>query len=95
MTSCDLPVSSAVDLPVETVESLGAGSRLHPLQQAFLEEGAGQCGYCLAGIAITASALLKKNATPSRAEIVAALDPHLCRCGIHNRVVRAIQRAGA
>ena len=62
---------------------------LHPLQQAFLDEQAGQCGYCLSGILISAAALLAKNPSPSRADIIAALDPHLCRCGIHNRVIRA------
>ena len=62
---------------------------------AFLDEQAGQCGYCLSGILIAATALLKKKPKPSRADIVEALDPHLCRCGIHNRVVRAIQKASA
>ena len=62
---------------------------------AFLDEQAGQCGYCLSGILISASALLAKNRKPSRADIIAALDPHLCRCGIHNRVVRAVQKAAA
>ena len=66
-----------------------------PLQQAFLDEQAGQCGYCLSGILISAAALLDENTKPSRADIIAALDPHLCRCGIHNRVIRAVQKAGA
>ena len=61
-----------------------------PLQQAFVDEQAGQCGYCLSGILISAAALLARNPRPSRSEIVAALDPHLCRCGIHNRVIRAV-----
>ena len=65
------------------------------MQQALLEEQAGQCGYCLPGIVISATALLDKNPTPSRADIIEALDPHLCRCGIQNRVIRAVQRAGA
>ena len=66
---------------------------LSPLQQAFLDEQAGQCGYCLSGILVSAAALLKKKPKPSRDDIVAALDPHLCRCGIHNRVVRAVLKA--
>ena len=77
---------------VTTVEGLSANGALHPLQQAFLDEQAGQCGYCLSGILISAAALLARNPQPSRAEIVAALDPHLCRCGMHNRVIRAVQR---
>ncbi len=71
----------------------GGNGALSPLQQAFLDEQAGQCGYCLSGILVSATALLNKNPKPSRADIVAALDPHLCRCGIHNRVVRAVQKA--
>ncbi len=65
------------------------------MQQALLEEQAGQCGYCLPGIVISATALLDRNPKPSRADIIEALDPHLCRCGIQNRVIRAVQRAGA
>ncbi len=63
--------------------------------QAFLDEQAGQCGYCLSGILISATALLARNPRPSRAEIAAALDAHLCRCGMHNRVIRAVARASA
>ena len=74
---------------------MSSDGTLHPLQQAFLDEQAGQCGYCLSGILISAAALLARNPRPSRAEIAAALDPHLCRCGIHNRVIRAVERAGA
>ena len=74
---------------------LADNGALHPLQQALLDEQAGQCGYCLSGILISAAALLAKNPKPSRADIIAALDPHLCRCGIHNRVIRAVQKAGA
>ena len=78
---------------ITTVEGLSANGALSPLQQAFLDEQAGQCGYCLSGILVSAAALLKKKPKPSREDIVAALDPHLCRCGIHNRVVRAVQKA--
>ncbi len=67
----------------------------HPLVAAFLDEQAGQCGYCLSGIIVSAKALLDRQPAPSRAEIIAALDPHLCRCGAHNRIIRGIERAGA
>ncbi len=93
--SCAREVGTLAGLTVTTVECLGQNGALHPIQQALLDEQAGQCGYCLAGIAVSATALLKRNPKPSRAEIVAALDPHLCRCGIHNRIIRAVQRAGA
>jgi aerobic-type carbon monoxide dehydrogenase small subunit (CoxS/CutS family) len=91
--SCAREVATVVGRSVTTVEGLGANGALHPLQHAFLDEQAGQCGYCLPGILVSAAALLAKNSKPSRAEIAAALDPHLCRCGIHNRVIRAIQSA--
>ena len=92
--SCARDVASVAGKSVTTIEGLAANDALHPLQQAFLDEQAGQCGYCLSGILISAAALLAKNAKPSRDDIVAALDPHLCRCGIHNRVIRAVQKAG-
>jgi aerobic-type carbon monoxide dehydrogenase small subunit (CoxS/CutS family) len=91
--SCTRQIASIAGAEVTTVEGLSRGGALNPLQQAFLEEQAGQCGYCLPGILVSASALLATNPTPSRAEIIAALDPHLCRCGIHNRVIRAVQKA--
>ena len=94
-TACTRAVDTVVGKAVTTVEGLSPNGALHPLQQAFLDEQAGQCGYCLAGILVSASALLKRNPTPSRAEIAAALDPHLCRCGIHNRVFRAVEKASA
>jgi nicotinate dehydrogenase subunit A len=93
-TSCSREAATAAGRSITTVEGLSNDGALHALQQAFLDEQAGQCGYCLSGILISASALLAKNSKPSRAEIVTALDPHLCRCGIHNRVVRAVQKAG-
>ncbi len=93
--SCAREVASVAGRTITTVEGLSRDGALHPLQQAFLDEQAGQCGYCLPGILVSATALLAKNPKPSRNEIVAALDPHLCRCGIHNRVIRAIQKAGA
>jgi nicotinate dehydrogenase subunit A len=93
--SCTRELAALVGKSVVTVEGLSSNGALHPLQQAFLDEQAGQCGYCLSGILISAAALLARNAKPSRAEIAAALDAHLCRCGIHNRVIRAVQRAAA
>jgi len=93
--SCARELQSIESRGVTTVEGLSANGALHPLQQAFLDEQAGQCGYCLSGILVSAAALLKRHPQPSREQIVAALDPHLCRCGIHNRVIRAIQKAGA
>lgn len=93
--SCAREVASVAGRAIATVEGLSHNGALHPLQQAFLDEQAGQCSYCLPGILISASALLAKNPKPSRVEIVTALDPHLCRCGIHNRVIRAVQKAAA
>jgi nicotinate dehydrogenase subunit A len=93
--SCAREVAAVAGKTVITVEGLSGTEGLHPLQQALLDEQAGQCGYCLSGILISDAALLEKNSAPSRADIIAALDPHLCRCGIHNRVIRAVRKAGA
>ena len=76
-----------------TVEGLGSPDRPHPLQQAFLDEQAGQCGYCLPGILISAKALIDRNPAPSRREIAEALDEHICRCGSHTRILRAVALA--
>jgi nicotinate dehydrogenase subunit A len=89
--SCAREVGSLAGRKVTTVEGLA----LAPLRQAFLDEQAGQCGYCLSGILISAAALLARDPQPSRAAIAAALDPHLCRCGAHNRIIRAVARAAA
>jgi nicotinate dehydrogenase subunit A len=89
--SCTREVSTVAGRHVETVESLTS----HPLRQAFLEEQAGQCGYCLSGILISAKALLDANKSPTRAEIAAALDKNLCRCGAHPRILRAVEKAAA
>lgn len=94
-TACNLPLWSVDGRQVTTLEGLGTIQQPHPLQTAFLEERAGQCGYCLAGILTSAVALLRDTPDPSREDIVRALEPHLCRCGAHNRMVRAVQRACA
>jgi aerobic-type carbon monoxide dehydrogenase small subunit (CoxS/CutS family) len=93
--SCSSEIATIAGKSITTIEGLANNGALHPLQQALLDEQAGQCGYCLSGILISAAALLAKNPKPSRADVIAALDPHLCRCGIHNRVIRAVQKAGA
>ncbi len=93
--SCNRDVSTLAGKNVTTVEGLGTPKRPHPLQQAFLDEQAGQCGYCLAGILISAKALLEKNKSPTRKEIALALDGNICRCGSHNRIMRAVEKAAA
>lgn len=93
ITSCDTPLSAAVDRDVTTVEGLAAADRLSDLQAAFLEEQAGQCGYCLSGVLLTAAALLAADPHPTREAIRAALDRTMCRCGAQQRFVRAIERA--
>jgi nicotinate dehydrogenase subunit A len=93
--SCSREAQTVEGKAIVTVEGLWNGEELSALQEAFLGEQAGQCGYCLPGILISATALLDKNRNPSRADIIAALDPHLCRCGIQNRVVRGVQKAAA
>jgi nicotinate dehydrogenase subunit A len=87
--SCAREVGSVEGRRISTVESL----QEHVLVQAFLDEQAGQCGYCLSGILISAKALLDRNSAPNRDDIVAALDTHLCRCGTHHRILRAVARA--
>jgi len=93
VTSCDTPLWSVADKDVTTVEGLGNAERPHPLQRAFIAEQAMQCGYCVSGILISAAALLMQNKTPTDADVRAALDRNLCRCGSHNRMVRAVLRA--
>ena len=93
MASCDLPVSFVLDKKITTVEGLGGNGELHPVQKALIEEQAAQCGFCMSGIAVSAAALLQHNPCPTATEVRAALDKNLCRCGSHNRVVRAILRA--
>ena len=89
--ACSREVGTVAGKRIETVEALAD----HPLRQAFLDEQAGQCGYCLSGILISAKALLDRTPRPTREQIVAALDKHLCRCGTQSRIIRAVERAGA
>ena len=92
--SCNAALDSVVGKQITTVEGLrGTDGELHPLQQAFLDEQAGQCGYCLSGILISAKALLDQNPDPTRHEIALALDNNLCRCGSHVRILDAVTRA--
>lgn len=91
--SCDTPLWAAAGKNVITIEGLGTPKRAHRLQRAFIAEQAGQCGYCLSGIMVTAEALLARTPDPTEDEVRAALDRHLCRCGTHNRIVRAVLRA--
>jgi len=92
---CTKPIWGVAGKQIVTVEGLGSAEHPHPLQQAFLDEQAGQCGYCLAGILISAKALLDRNPRPSRQEIAQALDGNICRCGSHNRIMRAVENAAA
>ncbi len=91
--SCDVPLSAVVGKQISTVEALGTAATLHPLQRAFIAEQAAQCGYCTSGILMAAKALLDVNTDPTDAEIRAALERNLCRCGTHSRILRAIKRA--
>ncbi|WP_027555024.1 (2Fe-2S)-binding protein [Bradyrhizobium sp. Cp5.3] len=93
MASCDMPMWSVADKGITTIEGLGTAEQPHPLQRAFIAEQAMQCGYCVSGIMISAAALLKRNPSPTETEVRAALDRNLCRCGSHNRMVRAVLRA--
>ena len=95
ITSCDTPFWSVADKDVTTIEGLGNAQSPHALQRALIAEQALQCGYCLSGIMISAAALLKRNSDPTTSDVKEALDRNLCRCGSHNRMVRAILRAAA
>jgi nicotinate dehydrogenase subunit A len=95
VAACDTPLWSVADTDITTIEGLGSTEKPHPLQRAFIAEQALQCGYCVAGILISAAALLKQNPNPSDADVRGALDRNLCRCGSHNRMVRAVLRAAA
>jgi len=93
LPSCDTPLWSVEKKSVTTVEGLAKGGKLHPVQQALLDEQAAQCGYCISGIAVAAAAFLSGNPNPSEIQVREALDRNLCRCGAHNRIVRAVLRA--
>lgn len=93
--SCGTAVATVAGKVITTIEGLGTPDHPHPLQQAFIDEQAGQCGYCLGGILITAKALLDRNPSPTRRQIAEALDDNLCRCGSHSRIMRAVERAAA
>ncbi|MBS0614262.1 MAG: (2Fe-2S)-binding protein [Steroidobacteraceae bacterium] len=91
--SCVMPVEAVDGREITTLEGLGTIDRPDPLQQAFIDEQAVQCGYCINGMIMTAKALLKENPHPTRNDIKQALDGNLCRCGTHMRIVRAVERA--
>jgi aerobic-type carbon monoxide dehydrogenase small subunit (CoxS/CutS family) len=91
--SCQLPVANIDKKEVITIEGLAGNGKLHPLQAAFVEHDALQCGFCTPGMILTAYGLLLKNPNPSRKDIIEGMDENLCRCGAHTRIVQAIQRA--
>ena len=93
LPACDTPLWAVQGKTVVTVEGLAEKGALHPLQQAFIDEQAAQCGYCLSCILISAAELLAHQPQASEAQVRATLDKHLCRCGSHNRIVRAVLRA--
>ncbi|HZA09552.1 (2Fe-2S)-binding protein [Mycobacterium sp.] len=93
--SCNTPLWSVRDKHITTVEGLGGDQRPHPLTRAMVAGQAAQCGYCISGIVVAAAALLNENPDPSESEVRAALDDNLCRCGAHNRMVRAVLAAAA
>ena len=91
--ACITTVSAAVGKKITTIEGLGTAQKPHPVQAAFIAEQAGQCGYCLNGMVMATTALLQENRNPGDAEIRAALNGNLCRCGTHVRILRAVKRA--
>jgi nicotinate dehydrogenase subunit A len=93
--SCNVPVSAFAGKSITTIEGLGSAEAPHPLQQAFIDEQAAQCGYCVTGIVMTAKVLLDANPNPTRGQIAAALRDNLCRCGTHARIIKAVERAAA
>jgi nicotinate dehydrogenase subunit A len=93
--SCDVPVSAVAGKSILTIEGIGSMEQPHPLQRAFVDEQAAQCGYCATGIIMCAKALLDVNPSPSDEEIKKALEKNLCRCGTHQRILRAVKRAAA
>ena len=95
VSSCDTPMWSVAGKELTTLEGLGSREAPHRLQAAFIEEQAMQCGYCTSGLLMAAAALLKRNPHPSEPDIRQALEENLCRCGVHNRVIRAVQKASS
>jgi len=93
LPSCMLAIEDAAGRSVVTLEGLAKGGDLHPVQRAFVEEDAMQCGYCTGGMIVSAAALLSRNRSPSEGDVREALAPHLCRCGVYQRAIRAVQRA--
>jgi aerobic-type carbon monoxide dehydrogenase small subunit (CoxS/CutS family) len=91
--SCLTPASAAAGKPITTIEGLETDGRLHPLQQAFLEADALQCGYCTSGMIMAGVALLKRNPDPGEAEIARAMQGNICRCGAYSRIVKAVRSA--
>jgi aerobic-type carbon monoxide dehydrogenase small subunit (CoxS/CutS family) len=91
--TCAVGVDAFAGRAITTLEGIGAAGDLHPVQQAFIDEEAAQCGYCIPGMIVGAVALLRRSPEPSDDEIREALEPHLCRCGSHQRIIRAVRRA--
>ena len=91
--SCRMPANNVGNKPITTIEGLAQNGRLHPLQQAFLDLGAMQCGYCISGMLMSGAGLLKKNPQPTEAEILRAMEGNICRCGVYPRIVAAIRQA--
>jgi aerobic-type carbon monoxide dehydrogenase small subunit (CoxS/CutS family) len=93
--ACITPVAAAIGRPLQTIEGLAQGERLHPLQQAFVDCGAMQCGYCTPGMIMNALGLLQQQPDPAEAEIVRHMQTNICRCGSYPRIVQAIRQAAA
>ena len=91
--SCRTPLSAAARGPITTIEGLGTTDKPHPVQQAFIDEQAAQCAYCINGMVMSTAALIARTKRPTRQQIRAALNGNLCRCGAHMRIMRAVERA--
>jgi nicotinate dehydrogenase subunit A len=93
--SCTTPISAAARGAITTIEGLGSAEKPHPVQQAFIDNQAAQCGYCINGMIMATAALVERNKRPTRAQIRSALNGNLCRCGTHMRIMHAVERAAA
>jgi aerobic-type carbon monoxide dehydrogenase small subunit (CoxS/CutS family) len=93
--SCQIPVSAATGKPITTIEGLEKNGALHPVQQAFLDEGAFQCAYCTSGMIMSSVSLLQANHNPTQEQIVQSLQGNLCRCGTHHRILAAVRKAAS